>query len=297
MTREEHLVFCKACKNQDFDPNKGVICKLTSQIADFEGQCESYLEDVTKINNNRNELNSIKDNSGRARAVILVFWGICFISVLAALSGYLEYELLTRANETGEYTEQEVTINDLRQGIIGLIQSGLTIAAIVLFLNWFRRAYSNLHRVGIQHIEYQDSMALWSFAIPIVNLFRPYKIAKEIAIETRKMISDLNIHYKVSDNDTIIAIWWGLFIIAGIIGRIALKTMFKDDTIEQVITSTQVFIFSDIFDVLAAFATLMMIKHISKSESALFRGISELQSQINIEKRRKATISLMHGYE
>ena len=36
MTREEQVAFCKVCKFKSFDPNKGIICKLTNEKADFE---------------------------------------------------------------------------------------------------------------------------------------------------------------------------------------------------------------------------------------------------------------------
>lgn len=46
MTREEQLRFCKICKNQMFDMKQGIICNLTNQPADFEGNCISYFEDT-----------------------------------------------------------------------------------------------------------------------------------------------------------------------------------------------------------------------------------------------------------
>jgi len=45
MTREEHLKFCKVCKNHKSDGDKGVFCGLTNQIADFEENCNLFEED------------------------------------------------------------------------------------------------------------------------------------------------------------------------------------------------------------------------------------------------------------
>ena len=53
MTREEHLKFCKVCKNQKFKMNIGIICRLTEKVADFEGSCEKYEQDsdlLTRLN-------------------------------------------------------------------------------------------------------------------------------------------------------------------------------------------------------------------------------------------------------
>jgi hypothetical protein len=42
MTREQHLSFCKVCKNKKFDPRLGIICGLTGAIANFENECTTY---------------------------------------------------------------------------------------------------------------------------------------------------------------------------------------------------------------------------------------------------------------
>ena len=46
MKREEHLIYCRVCRNRKFDPKQGVICSLTNQIADFDPTCPSYDEDT-----------------------------------------------------------------------------------------------------------------------------------------------------------------------------------------------------------------------------------------------------------
>ena len=45
MTREERLKFCSICKNRKIDLKKGLICSLTDEYADFEGECKNYIHD------------------------------------------------------------------------------------------------------------------------------------------------------------------------------------------------------------------------------------------------------------
>lgn len=45
LTRDQHLEFCRRCKNRDFDPQHGIICKLTGKIADFDPTCPTYVVD------------------------------------------------------------------------------------------------------------------------------------------------------------------------------------------------------------------------------------------------------------
>ena len=44
--RNFHLSYCLVCKNRSFNINKGVICNLTNQIADFKENCKDFLIDT-----------------------------------------------------------------------------------------------------------------------------------------------------------------------------------------------------------------------------------------------------------
>ena len=48
MTREEHLKYCKTCKNQVKDRHKGIICGITGTYADFDDTCSFYKEDAER---------------------------------------------------------------------------------------------------------------------------------------------------------------------------------------------------------------------------------------------------------
>ena len=45
MTRQQQLEFCNKCVNRKFDSKLGIICSLTNNIADFEGNCEKFILD------------------------------------------------------------------------------------------------------------------------------------------------------------------------------------------------------------------------------------------------------------
>ena len=45
MIRQERLEYCKTCNKRGFNPNRGIICSLTNDIADFENSCQDYIID------------------------------------------------------------------------------------------------------------------------------------------------------------------------------------------------------------------------------------------------------------
>ena len=275
MTREEHLKFCKICRNRKFDRDKGIVCNLTNEIADFENECPDFLEDTEEIKKEVEKTRErLKDNSKRASIAIKVFWGICLINTIAVASGFLELELLERFYEGDFVSDEEANMNDLRQGIIGIIQSILYIASIVTFLNWFRRAYGNLHRIGSTPT-YREEMAAWSFFIPFVNLYRPFQIAKEILNLTIKKLFEIDKNARASSTPLLLGLWWALYLITNFIGNIAFRMGLGDgDTLEDLISLSQAYLFSDALDIPAALITLVIIKKISSVESQLFEKAS-----------------------
>jgi len=49
MERKEQLKFCRVCENKSFDRDKGIICKLTGEIANFEVFCEKFAGEREQI--------------------------------------------------------------------------------------------------------------------------------------------------------------------------------------------------------------------------------------------------------
>jgi hypothetical protein len=222
-----------------------------------------------EINQEEEKRIEIKDNFKRAKTLLTVFWVLTGLTLVGLLTGYNELQILKNA-QIGEYvSEEETNLSDLLQGIIGLIQLGLYIASVVVFLNWFRRAYGNLHRAGITYIEHKESMAVWTWFIPIIWFYRPVQIMNEIWTETQEKIKKLNSTYEMKSGGLIIGLWWSLFIISNFIGRYVLKSAFKQDTIEQLIESSEATLISDIMQIPEALLVILIVHKLSKMESKL----------------------------
>ncbi|WP_299895252.1 DUF4328 domain-containing protein [uncultured Aquimarina sp.] len=215
----------------------------------------------------------IWDNSKRAKNLLIVFWILTGLTIVGIISGYMELNLLQRA-QIGQYIDpSEATSNDLRQGILGIIQTGIYITSIVLFLNWFRRAYGNLHRLGITYLKHKESMAVWTWFIPIISFFRPVQIMSEIWTETQEKIKKFDASYIKKNGGLIIGLWWTLFILSNFIGRYVLKTAFKQDTIEQLIEGTQAILLSDAMQIPEALLVILIVVKLSKMEAKLAKEV------------------------
>lgn len=214
-------------------------------------------------------MENIQPNQQRAKHITLAFYLGIAVTILAVYSGILEHDLLLQIQSGSYVTIEEAEANDLRQSIMGIVQLIVSITIIVLFLKWFRRAYSNLERSHI-HIEHNENQAIWGFAIPFINLVRPYQIMVEIWEKMQRRIAEINQSFQVNDNKALIISWWAFFIISGIIGQLVFRLAFKDESLQGLITSNEIMIASDTFDILAMLATVIMIKKVSKVEDEFY---------------------------
>ncbi len=121
---------------------------------------------------------------------MIIFWGLTGLTLICLLSRYNELLMLKKIQAGIYVSDQDVYINDLSLSLVIIFQFLLRIASIIVFLSWFRRAYGNLHRLGIKYLLQKELMAVWVWFIPIVWFYRPVQIMNEIWTETQKRIKD-----------------------------------------------------------------------------------------------------------
>ena len=132
-------------------------------------------------------------------------------------------------------------------------------ASAVFFLRWFKTAYHNL-RQKIRYAGYSEGWAIGSWFIPILNIFIPYQIMKEIYMETENFL--ISRGYKIGRELTLgpVGWWWALWIISGI--RISFS---PSSGILAVIAA----IVGNIVFILLALVTIKVIKNYARIEPLL----------------------------
>lgn len=217
----------------------------------------------------------IRDNGMRRTFLYWFFGGWILVTLVAIPIRFWQLHLMQEIQDTGYYDEAINTLADLMDALVGLAQLGLFIGTVVIFLLWFRRAYANLHRMGIGYLKHKESWSIWSWIVPIVSLWYPAGIMGEIWTETGEQNRKLNTGVAPAEGKFMIGIWWTLFIIGNIIGRFILRTLFKDETLEDLIYSTQLTLWSDGLQVLEGAALVYVVWAIGKMEAGMARGVVE----------------------
>ncbi len=219
---------------------------------------------------------AIKDNSKRAKTLTTIFWIYILVTAIGLFSGYNELQIYKRA-QLGEYpTDMELQLSNLLQGVMGITQFGVYIASIVLFLNWFRRAYANLYRAGINYLRHKEAMTVWAWAIPIVAWYRPVQIMNEIWTETQEKIKSCDSSYAIQSGGLLLGVWWTFFILSTITSNYVFRTIFKQDTLEQLIDNSTATLINDIVQIPEALLVILIVYRLSKMES---RMLAEIKNQ------------------
>lgn len=151
--------------------------------------------------------------------MLVVFTCFAVYELLVIVSDLLEINL-THQLDAGTFTDAEVTNNDNRQEALVIGESAFFVAAVVVWLRWFHRAYVNVAAVGGQQ-RYGTGWAIGAWFVPILNLFRPKQIANDIWEAGGRRPGAL------------LGWWWALWLLSGLFTRAVLST---PDTPEELRT-------------------------------------------------------------
>ena len=268
MTNEQ-LQDCLQCLNR----NKGIVdkentCNLKGKNLEFEGTCTDCDQDNSKISVHGIPIEKVKPNAERAKLAQVMIWCVMGLSLLSILSSYWQLNLLEDLKNDAFVTDQMLSNNDMREQILALLYIVVYIISIVTFIQWFRRAYYNMNlRTNCSHSE---SWAAGSWFVPIISLYRPYKIMKEMWDEATRLIKAKSTSYLSNDNSMLIGGWWALWIFSNYIGKYVAKSTFNADTIEALSHSTLGDMALSVVDIPLAIITVMMIKQYADKEAALY---------------------------
>ena len=99
--------------------------------------------------------------------IVMVFWVEPIIEIGPALLRIDPLDFLTAEDEPRHWANA--------------LQIYTFLAAGIPILNWKRRACENLHRVQARGVDISPGWAVWSYYIPVVNLWLPFQAMSQIA--------------------------------------------------------------------------------------------------------------------
>ena len=210
----------------------------------------------------------LRPNQERAKSAIILIYIVMGIELIDCISDYFQLRLLQRFQSGITVSVSEATANDLRVTILSLIYMVAYITSAVFFIRWFRRAYFNLHQVA-RVLSYGEGWAAGAWFVPIVNLFRPYQIMKELYEETEILVSKRAGTERINLTTTFVGIWWTLWIVNNLLGQFIFRSSREANDIGEMVFNTQMNMFVNVISIPLALITVKVISDYSKVEPLL----------------------------
>lgn len=226
------------------------------------------------------EVEQLRPNGQRAKNAIILIWVILVLEIISFISGYFEYDLLRTIANGGEFSMEVANANDLRQQVIAIFYLIAYIISIVTFIQWFRRAYFNLH-LKVNYLVHNDVWAAGSWFVPIINFYRPYQIMKEMYRETKRLLLDNGISLNRDFTTNTLGWWWTLWIISAFIGRFIFRFSLKAETVAELTISTVADMVMNVIGILLALITIVVIKDYAKVEPLLYEVGNDKEKATN----------------
>lgn len=211
---------------------------------------------------------NLRPNKERATNAVRLLQVMIAVEAIALISTGFEYSLLQTMANGGEYTIEQAEANDLRQMIIGLLLVGTYIVCAVVFIQWFRRAYYNLHIV-FSDLSNGEGWAAGAWFVPIANLYMPYQIMKELYKKTDLALRHNSEGYQSTMNIAIVGWWWGLWVTNNLFANVSTRLSLNAETIDELISSSMLDMIGSVISIASALLAIRVIKGYTEIEDLL----------------------------
>jgi Domain of unknown function (DUF4328) len=191
-------------------------------------------------------------------------------------SGVAERSLLDRAN-TDFITRAEADANDLRQLIVGSVQSAIFVLTAVLFIAWFRRAYRNLPALGAYGLRYGSGWTIGGWFVPILSLWRPKQIANDIwRASDPELPPEEGAGWMDGHVPVLFQGWWAAYIAMSAVSSFAFRSGIGAEDLETTKSVNSAFLTADTLSVLTAVLAVFVVRRTTRRQNLRAAGMGVL---------------------
>lgn len=209
----------------------------------------------------------LRPNKHRSNRLILILWIYTACTLLKSISDIFQYFLLKRI-DSGNFNMSEVDANDTRQSILAIVMLLMYVGVAIVFIQWFRRAYYNLHQLS-NNLSHSEGWAAGAWFVPIMNLGRPFNIMKEMMSVSENMLVRANLVLEDRSRRRSVGIWWTLWITVSVLSDASARIQAKSDSIKVLMNCTLADIALALAYIPLTIFTVRMIKKYAELEEYL----------------------------
>jgi uncharacterized protein DUF4328 len=196
------------------------------------------------------------------------------VDLVAVFSGLAEYSLLVRL-ETEDVPVDELDASDRRQLVVAVVQTIVFAFGAFFFVRWLHHAYRNLRPLGAGALRYSTHTAVWSWFVPILNLWKPKQVINDV---WRASDPDAPRHqnledWSAKDPPLLYGFWWLFFIVLNFVYNAALRLDLRAEELEELQLASLVTIVADGLSVAGALLALAVVRQTTRRQEARAEGV------------------------
>ena len=148
------------------------------------------------------------------------------------------------------------------QDSFGLVYGIFYFGSFVIVARWIYLAAKVNRDAGIEGLNYSPLSCLWWFAVPVMNLWKPYFAMKEHYLARLQCSSFPSVNAK-----TTFRLWWASFLAFGVLANSHYSRTYTSGEVVTVVTNAALFnIASGIALILSSLALIKIMRQFSKGE-------------------------------
>ncbi|BBM82639.1 DUF4328 domain-containing protein [Candidatus Uabimicrobium amorphum] len=185
----------------------------------------------------------------------VLFVIIVIVNAWSIVSLFDQYSIYNEASQNNILSVETVEESNVQMQLLTITQMILYILIFITFCLWFYGVHEDLESLGAKDLKYSHGQTFWGFIIPIVNIVRPYRIAKEVWTQSSK---------DSAKKSFVVLFWWLSVLLTIVLGYVSgLLVAFSDD-VETFKNSILALIAADALGVFAAMFAFSMVRSIEK---------------------------------
>lgn len=208
-----------------------------------------------------------RDKAQTWALVVLVLLGVHMVFDLGMIaSGYGQIDLLERMGRES-VSDREIANNDALVGFFAFGSLAVFLLTAIFWLIWLYRAYRALTETGSQATDRSPAWAVGCWFIPLLNLLYPFRITRELWHRSANQNADSTVP---ADSPPLVAAWWLVYLVGGVVGRIAAKE--SGETLEALISATRWTMLSSLVTLVSAVLAFLLVRTLKQMQARWSEG-------------------------
>lgn len=213
-------------------------------------------------------------------SVVVVLLGLNMLaSLLGIASDFVQVDLARDGVVFGEGAEDApFDTREIVILLIALFELLVFVPTVVIFCVWMYRAHKNLVALGNprQHLEHPPGWAVGSFFVPIINLFVPYRAAREIWAKSDPEVTTFDTpfaRYALSA-PSVLKLWWGFWVASNILNNVSFRLSWSGEGVAAATASAWVDLFANILEIPAALFAIAVVRGVVERQERRARLVN-----------------------